>query len=89
MEEGPAEAVLERPQHPYTQALLSASPSLDVSRRRVRILLQGDPPSPSDPPSGFVFRTRCPVAIAACAGAVPALAVVGPAQRAACLLLPG
>jgi oligopeptide/dipeptide ABC transporter ATP-binding protein len=87
MEEGPAGAVLEHPKHPYTQALLSASPSLDLSRRRVRILLQGDPPSPSSPPSGCVFRTRCPVAIAACAAVIPKLEAVGPAHRAACLLV--
>ncbi len=85
MEEGPAAEVLERPAHPYTQALLSASPSLDASRRRVRIVLQGDPPSPSDPPSGCVFRTRCPVAVPACAEAPPPLASVGPAHRAACI----
>jgi oligopeptide/dipeptide ABC transporter ATP-binding protein len=86
MEEGPASAVLEQPMHPYTQALLSASPSLDATRRRVRILLQGDPPSPSNPPSGCVFRTRCPMAISACAVDVPELAPVGPAHRAACIL---
>ncbi len=85
MEEGPAAAVLGRPLHPYTQALLSASPSLDPARRRTRILLAGDPPSPSDPPSGCVFRTRCPVAVEACAGAVPALGEVGAAHRVACL----
>jgi oligopeptide/dipeptide ABC transporter ATP-binding protein len=85
MEEGPAADVLQRPAHPYTQALLSASPSLDPARRRVRIVLQGDPPSPSDPPSGCVFRTRCPRAIAACAEAPPPLGPVGPDHRAACI----
>ena len=65
MEEGPAAEVLADPRHPYTRALLSAVPSLDPARRRTRILLQGDPPSPADPPSGCVFRTRCPWAIAA------------------------
>jgi oligopeptide/dipeptide ABC transporter ATP-binding protein len=85
MEEGPVAAVLEQPMHPYTQALLSASPSLDAARRRVRILLSGDPPSPSNPPSGCVFRTRCLMAIAACAEAVPELAPVGPAHRVACI----
>jgi oligopeptide/dipeptide ABC transporter ATP-binding protein len=89
MEEGPVAAVLDHPKHPYTQALLSASPSLDVSRRQVRILLQGDPPSPSAPPSGCVFRTRCPIAIAACAEAIPKLQAVGPVHRAACLLVGG
>ena len=87
MEEGRAADVLERPRHPYTQALLSASPSLDPARRGTRILLHGDPPSPSDPPSGCVFRTRCRLAIAACAAAVPPLETVGPGHRAACLRL--
>ena len=87
MEEGPAAAVLEQPRHPYTQALLSASPSLDPARRRVRILLAGEPPSPSDPPSGCVFRTRCPAARDACAAVRPALDPVGPAHRAACIRL--
>ena len=86
MEEGPAGEVLEHPAHPYTRALLSASPSLDPARRRERILLQGDPPSPSDPPSGCVFRTRCPMAVEACAAIVPPLAPVGPSHRAACIL---
>lgn len=79
--------VLDQPRHPYTQALLSASPSLDPARRRTRIPLQGDPPSPSDPPSGCVFRTCCPFAADACAGAVPPLQPVGPGHRAACLRL--
>ena len=87
MEEGPAESVLERPSHPYTRALLSASPSLDPARRRVRILLPGDPPSPSAPPSGCVFRTRCPLAAPACAAAVPPLATVEEGHRAACIRL--
>jgi peptide/nickel transport system ATP-binding protein len=65
--------VFNAPRHPYTQALLSAMPSLDPARRRKRILLAGDPPSAVAPPSGCVFRTRCPIAIAPCAEAVPPL----------------
>ncbi len=87
MEEGPAQRVLERPLHPYTQALLSASPSLDPARRRQRILLAGEPPSPSAPPSGCVFRTRCPIAVPACAEAVPALQEREAGHRAACIRL--
>ena len=84
MEEGPAAEVLAHPRHPYTRALLSAAPSFDPVRRRNRILLQGEPPSPADPPSGCVFRTRCPWVIAQCAAEVPRLH--GPAtHRSACI----
>ena len=85
MEEGPVAAVFARPLHPYTQALLSAAPSLHADRRRTRILLRGEPPSPADPPSGCVFRTRCPHALAACAAAVPELRERERGHRAACI----
>jgi len=85
MEEGPAAEVLENPRHPYTRALLSAAPSIDPSRRRTRILLEGDPPSPANPPKGCVFRTRCPWAVSECADAVPLPRTVGPSHRAACI----
>ena len=85
MEEGPAAALFERPLHPYTQALLSAAPSLTPYARAERIILQGEPPSPVSPPSGCVFRTRCPIAIGACALEVPTLREVEPERRVACL----
>ncbi|WP_120010555.1 ABC transporter ATP-binding protein [Teichococcus vastitatis] len=86
MEEGPARPVFHRPVHPYTRALLSATPRLDAARRKERILLKGDPPSPADPPSGCVFRTRCQHAVEACAQAVPELAPFGgDGRRVACI----
>jgi oligopeptide/dipeptide ABC transporter ATP-binding protein len=86
MEAGPVSSVFARPHHPYTQALLSAVPNLDPARRRARILLAGDPPSPSAPPSGCVFRTRCPKAMPQCAIAVPEFRDLGGGHAAACVL---
>jgi oligopeptide/dipeptide ABC transporter ATP-binding protein len=87
MEQGPVSSVFAAPAHPYTRALLSAAPSLHPQRRRTRILLQGEPPSPMAPPSGCVFRTRCPHALPACADAVPELRVADGrgAQLFACI----
>jgi peptide/nickel transport system ATP-binding protein len=85
MEVAPAQSLYASPRHPYTQALLAASPRPDPDARRERRLLQGDIPSPIDPPSGCVFRTRCPFALAACAQDVPALREVAPGHFKACL----
>jgi peptide/nickel transport system ATP-binding protein len=85
VEEGDTEAIFARPAHPYTRALISATPRLDAARRRARILLAGDPPSPSKPPSGCVFRTRCAHAVPRCAETAPALEPFGEGRRVACL----
>jgi oligopeptide transport system ATP-binding protein len=77
VEEGPVDEVHDRPAHPYTQALLSAVPIVDPAARGAlsrRILLPGDPPSPSSPPSGCRFRTRCRLASDVCAAERPPLA---------------
>ncbi len=74
-----------RPRHPYTRALLSAIPSPDPYARRDRQILTGDIPSVANPPSGCVFRTRCPYALDACAAAVPPLREVAPGQFKACI----
>ncbi len=88
MEVAPAAALYAHPVHPYTEALLSAIPLPDPTRKRRRILLPGDPPSPLHPPSGCVFHTRCPIAVDACAHTVPPLEEVRPGHLKACLRRP-
>jgi len=85
MEVASAKDLYKAPKHPYTEALLEASPRPDPEARRDRRLLEGDIPSPVDPPSGCVFRTRCPYALDACAAAVPALREVEPGRFKACI----
>jgi oligopeptide/dipeptide ABC transporter ATP-binding protein len=83
VEEGSREKLFATPQHPYTQALLSAAAEPGAARR-TRIVLKGEVPSPADPPSGCRFRTRCPRAVARCAQEEPVLAEIAAGQRVAC-----
>ncbi|ARV19927.1 Oligopeptide transport ATP-binding protein OppF [Curvibacter sp. AEP1-3] len=84
MEIAPTEALYANPQHPYTRALLAAAPIPDPAQRRSIPLLQGDLPSPANPPTGCVFRTRCPIAEHRCASANMQLVEVQPGHLNAC-----
>lgn len=85
VEEGRASDIFEQPLHPYTQALLSANPKLDPRLRGERTLLEGDIPSPADPPPGCRFHTRCPIAEPGCREIEPELRQLGN-RRVACHL---
>ena len=85
MEVATTAELFERPLHPYTQALLAASPKPDPLQPSEHVALKGDIPSPIAPPSGCVFRTRCPHAIDACAQTVPPLEERVPGHFSACI----
>lgn len=84
VEVAPSQHVFKQPFHPYTAALLSSIPNTDGSRVESRIRLQGDLPSPTNPPSGCRFRTRCPFAQQRCAEEEPPLVELAPRHFAAC-----
>ena len=87
MEVGSADDLCDRPKHPYTKALLSAVPLPDpeLERNKNIQILEGDLPSPINPPSGCVFRTRCPLAVDECSLTKPVLKEVSDSQQVACI----
>jgi dipeptide transport system ATP-binding protein len=91
MERAPKAELFAAPRHPYTRALLASTPRVDAARgeaalaRAARSALAGELPSPLAPPSGCVFRTRCPYAVDRCAQVVPLLEPAGTAHAAACI----
>jgi peptide/nickel transport system ATP-binding protein len=83
---GPTEDLIREPLHPYSVALLSAIPEIDVTRRREPVRLAGDAASSAAVARGCRFRDRCPRAMARCADAEPALRTVGAGRAVACYL---
>jgi oligopeptide transport system ATP-binding protein len=88
VELAPADELFENPQHPYTEALLSAVPIPDPEIRRARIILPGDVPSPVNPPSGCRFHTRCMYAVERCSREEPPFEEVSPGHWVACPVRP-
>jgi len=87
VEEGEKREFYNNPMHPYSQALLSAVPVMKPKYKKERIILKGDVPSPSNPPPGCTFHTRCPLAEEICRQEIPVLKKVGPDHYASCHLL--
>ena len=86
---GPSSTVLEKPAHPYSQALLASVPSMDPDRRTAEAPLAGDPPNPIDPPSGCRFHPRCRFASPSCAATEPVLEALEADHRVACHVASG
>ncbi|GIN89322.1 ABC transporter ATP-binding protein [Siminovitchia terrae] len=86
VELAPTDELFKNPMHPYTQALLSAIPIANPQRKKERVVLRGDVPSPANLPSGCVFHTRCPHAMARCKSEVPTLRQGASGHRVACHL---
>ena len=82
VEQGPRDVIFSSPQHPYTKALLSATPTPDPTKKRQRIILKGELPSPLNPPSGCTFHPRCPIAFDKCNMINPSLELVGKSKVA-------
>jgi oligopeptide/dipeptide ABC transporter ATP-binding protein len=87
VERGPGDQLFRDPQHPYTQALLSATLPADPQRRTAPVLLRGEQPSPIDPPPGCVFASRCPLVKDECRTGLPAFRQLGGTREARCVRL--
>jgi peptide/nickel transport system ATP-binding protein len=85
VEQGTVDEILENPLHPYTKALLSAAPEIDRRQQRQVIQLQGDMPSPANPPSGCHFHPRCPEATDKCAEAYPPAVRISDTRSVCCI----
>jgi oligopeptide/dipeptide ABC transporter ATP-binding protein len=86
VELAPKDRIFGQPLHPYTEALMAAAPIADPRARRERLVIEGDVPSPMNPPSGCHFHTRCPYAIARCKVEDPPLQEIVPGHVVACHL---
>ncbi len=89
VEYGSVESVLGNPKHPYTQALLSAVPQVDPKKKRMIIRVEGDLPSPINPPKGCYFHPRCPKSMPVCREEYPDLSVLSPSHETSCFLYSG
>ena len=87
VEIAPADQLFSNPQHPYTQALISAIPQVEKEKRVNRIILKGDIPNPADAPSGCYFHPRCPIAIDKCSSVAPTLNITGANHLTSCHLV--
>ena len=87
VEIAPADQLFQNPQHPYTQALISAIPQVEKEKRVSRMILKGDIPNPADAPSGCNFHPRCPIAIDKCSSITPALKITGSDHLTSCHLV--
>lgn len=86
VEEATTDDLFGMPYHPYTQALLSAVPQANPHVKKHRVVLEGDLPSPIDPPMGCVFHTRCPYAMDICSKKTPCMREINPEHKVACHL---